>query len=232
MDLHSSSSRPSRQPAGPADDGLHSTLGRRQMNMIAIGGVIGAGLFVGSGKAIGMAGPGVLLAYLGVGALVVLVMRMLTEMAVAQPETGSFSSYASRELGTWAGLSVGWLYAYQWCVTVGFESMDGRRHRPPHRPGAAVVAVRAHLHAGADRGEPVARELVRRVRVLVLAHQGGGHPRVHRPGPGGAGRPPPRVQLPGVVQPDPQRRRSCPAAAARCCWPRWRCSSPTSAPRS
>lgn len=109
--------------AGP--DGLRSGLRQRQMTMIAIGGVIGAGLFVGSGKAIGSAGPGVLLAYVGVGVLVVLVMRMLAEMAVAKPETGSFSSYATRELGPWAGLAVGWLYAYQWCITVGFEAIAG-----------------------------------------------------------------------------------------------------------
>ncbi|MGH3435168.1 MAG: amino acid permease [Sciscionella sp.] len=113
-------------PASPSGrTGLKSGLGSRQMTMIAIGGVIGAGLFVGSGTAISAAGPGVLLAYLGVGAIVVLVMRMLAEMAVAKPETGSFSSYASRELGSWAGLSVGWLYAYQWCVTIGFEAIAG-----------------------------------------------------------------------------------------------------------
>lgn len=106
-------------------DGLRSGLHQRQMTMIAIGGVIGAGLFVGSGKAINSAGPGVLLAYVGVGLVVVLVMRMLAEMAVAKPETGSFSSYASRELGPWAGLAVGWLYAYQWCITVGFEAIAG-----------------------------------------------------------------------------------------------------------
>lgn len=105
--------------------GLTRALGNRQMTMIALGGVIGAGLFVGSGKAIGTAGPGVLVAYVAVGAIVVLVMRMLAEMAVAKPETGSFSSYASRELGAWAGLAVGWLYAYQWCVVVGFEAVVG-----------------------------------------------------------------------------------------------------------
>ncbi|MGH3628335.1 MAG: hypothetical protein ACRDRL_12970, partial [Sciscionella sp.] len=71
-------------PASPSGrTGLKSGLGNRQMTMIAIGGVIGAGLFVGSGTAINIAGPGVLLAYLGVGAIVVLVMRMLAEMAVA-----------------------------------------------------------------------------------------------------------------------------------------------------
>lgn len=108
-----------------APSGLRGGLGNRHTTMIALGGVIGAGLFVGSGTAINAGGPGVLLAYLGVGAVVVLVMRMLAEMAVAEPETGSFSSYASRELGPWAGLSVGWLYAYQWCVTIGFEAVAG-----------------------------------------------------------------------------------------------------------
>ncbi|WBO61449.1 amino acid permease [Streptomyces camelliae] len=104
---------------------LRGALGNRQMSMIAIGGVIGAGLFVGSGSAVRQAGPAVLVAYAAIGALAVLVMRMLAEMAVAQPETGSFSSYAGRELGPWAGLSVGWLYAYQWCITVGFEAIAG-----------------------------------------------------------------------------------------------------------
>ncbi|MER6015991.1 amino acid permease [Streptomyces bluensis] len=115
--------KPSAHTHGSAQ--LRGALGNRQMSMIAIGGVIGAGLFVGSGSAIRQAGPAVLVAYAAVGALAVLVMRMLAEMAVAQPETGSFSSYAGRELGPWAGLSVGWLYAYQWCITVGFEAIAG-----------------------------------------------------------------------------------------------------------
>ncbi|WP_275557454.1 amino acid permease [Streptomyces sp. 5-6(2022)] len=115
--------KPSAHTNGSAQ--LRGALGNRQMTMIAIGGVIGAGLFVGSGSAIRQAGPAVLVAYAAIGALAVLVMRMLAEMAVAQPETGSFSSYASRELGPWAGLSVGWLYAYQWCITVGFEAIAG-----------------------------------------------------------------------------------------------------------
>ncbi|WP_431771665.1 amino acid permease [Streptomyces cucumeris] len=115
-----------REPA-PSGDSAHlrGALGNRQMTMIAIGGVIGAGLFVGSGQAIHQAGPAVLVAYAAIGALVVLVMRMLAEMSVAQPETGSFSSYAARELGPWAGLSVGWLYAYHWCVVIGFEAIAG-----------------------------------------------------------------------------------------------------------
>ncbi|WP_245718123.1 amino acid permease [Nocardia miyunensis] len=109
----------------PDSGNLKSTISTRQLTMIGIGGVIGAGLFVGSGKAISSAGPGIVLVYLITGLVVILVMRMLAELATASPETGSFSSYASRELGSWAGLSVGWVYAYHWCVTVAFESIAG-----------------------------------------------------------------------------------------------------------
>ena len=105
--------------------GLRGELNRRQMNMIAVGGVIGAGLFVGSGSAIGQAGPAIVVVYSAVGILVVLIMQMLAELAVASPESGSFSSYARREIGPWAGLSTGWLYAYTWIVIIGFEATAG-----------------------------------------------------------------------------------------------------------
>ena len=84
----------------------------RHVTMLSIAGIIGAGLFVGSGHAIAAAGPAVLLAYLFSGTLVVLVMRMLGEMAVANPDTGSFSTYADQAIGRWAGFTIGWLY---WC---------------------------------------------------------------------------------------------------------------------
>ncbi|WP_217999198.1 amino acid permease [Nocardia exalbida] len=109
----------------PHAGNLKHTINTRQLTMIGIGGVIGAGLFVGSGTAIAAAGPGIVLAYLLTGLVVILVMRMLAELATASPETGSFSSYASRELGPWAGLSVGWVYSYHWCVTVAFEAVAG-----------------------------------------------------------------------------------------------------------
>ncbi|MGW4767734.1 amino acid permease [Nocardia sp. NPDC004278] len=109
----------------PTSGNLKHSINTRQLTMIGIGGVIGAGLFVGSGKAISAAGPGIVIVYLLTGLVIILVMRMLAELATASPETGSFSSYASRELGTWAGLSVGWVYAYHWCVTVAFEAIAG-----------------------------------------------------------------------------------------------------------
>lgn len=104
---------------------LRASLSNSKMTMIAIGGVIGAGLFVGSGNAVAMAGPAAVLAYGAVAVVVICVMRMLAEMAVAEPNTGSFSAYAHKHLGPWAGMTVGWLYVYQWCVTVGFEAIVG-----------------------------------------------------------------------------------------------------------
>ena len=104
---------------------LHRGLSQRQLNMIALGGVIGAGLFVGSGVIIGETGPGAFITYAVCGVFVVLVMRMLGEMATANPSTGSFADYARQALGGWAGFSVGWLYWYFWVVVVGFEAIAG-----------------------------------------------------------------------------------------------------------
>jgi GABA permease len=92
------------------------------MTMIAIGGVIGAGLFVGTGPILNQAGPATILTYLITGCILILIMRMLGEMAVAQPSVGSFSDYSRMALGNWAGFSVGWLYWYFWAIVVGFEA--------------------------------------------------------------------------------------------------------------
>ncbi|PVZ10336.1 MULTISPECIES: GABA permease [unclassified Pseudomonas] len=104
------------------NNGLAQGLKQRHVTMLSIAGVIGAGLFIGSGKAIASAGPAVLLAYAAAGALVVLVMRMLGEMAVAQPDTGSFSTYADRAIGHWAGFTIGWLYWWFWVLVIPLEA--------------------------------------------------------------------------------------------------------------
>lgn len=104
---------------------LRQGLSQRQLNMIAIGGVIGAGLFIGSGVVINSAGPAAFLTYAACGALVILVMRMLGEMASANPSTGSFADYARKALGDWAGFSAGWLYWYFSVIVVGFEAVAG-----------------------------------------------------------------------------------------------------------
>jgi GABA permease len=106
---------------------LQKGLKQRHLTMIAIGGVIGAGLFVGSGIVIGDTGPGAFLTYAITGVVIVMVMRMLGEMATANPSTGSFSDYSRQALGGWAGFSVAWLYWYFWVVVVGFEAVAGAK---------------------------------------------------------------------------------------------------------
>src|SRR5215831_11004956 len=103
--------------------GLQAGLKNRHLTMIAIGGVIGAGLFVGSSSGIATAGPGILLSY----ALVVMVMRMLGEMSAANPTSGSFSAHADRALGRWAGFSIGWLYWFFWVVVLAVEATAGAK---------------------------------------------------------------------------------------------------------
>ena len=165
---------------GQSQDGLQAGLKNRHLSMIAIGGVIGAGLFVGSGAGIAAAGPGILLSYALTGLLVVLVMRMLGEMAAASPTSGSFSAYADRALGRWAGFTIGWLYWFFWSVVLAVEATAGRRD--PHRlgPGRPAVGLGAAGDDRADRHEPGLGRLVRRVRVLVRRDQGRRDRRLHR----------------------------------------------------
>ncbi|MFF1967257.1 amino acid permease [Streptomyces sp. NPDC058232] len=125
---------PGHQPGEPgradkpgSSDGLQAGLKNRHLSMIAIGGVIGAGLFVGSGAGIAAAGPAILLSYALVGLMVVFVMRMLGEVAAARPSSGSFSAYADRALGRWAGFSIGWLYWFFWVVVLAVEATAGAK---------------------------------------------------------------------------------------------------------
>ncbi|WP_240982411.1 amino acid permease [Streptomyces sp. S3(2020)] len=91
--------------------------------MIALGGVIGAGLFVGSGAGIAAAGPSIVVAYALSGVLVMLVMRMLGEMSAANPASGSFSVHAERAIGPWAGFTAGWMFWTLLCVGVAAEAI-------------------------------------------------------------------------------------------------------------
>ncbi|MGW7196065.1 amino acid permease [Streptomyces chryseus] len=97
-------------------------LKQRHLTMLGLGGVIGAGLFVGSGAGIAVAGPGIVVSYLIAGTLAMLVMRMLGEMSAAMPASGSFSVHAERALGRWAGFSVGWLYWFLLVVVLAVEA--------------------------------------------------------------------------------------------------------------
>src|SRR3981081_150164 len=93
---------------------LSRSLQSRHLAMISIGGIIGAGLFVGSSTSIIAAGPAVFISYAITGLLILLVMRMLGEMATALPHVRSFTEFARSGLGDGAGFVVGWLDLYFW----------------------------------------------------------------------------------------------------------------------
>ncbi|MFJ7330049.1 amino acid permease [Streptomyces cyaneofuscatus] len=131
--------KPGQEPGEPdrpdSSGGLQAGLKNRHLSMIAIGGVIGAGLFVGSSAGIAAAGPAILISYAMVGLMVVLVMRMLGEMAAARPSSGSFSAYADQALGRWAGFSIGWLYWFFWVVVLAVEATAGAKILESWIPG-------------------------------------------------------------------------------------------------
>ncbi|WP_328627805.1 amino acid permease [Streptomyces sp. NBC_00353] len=110
-----------------ADSALTHGLKQRHLSMIALGGVIGAGLFVGSGAGIASAGPSIVIAYAISGLLVMFVMRMLGEMSAANPASGSFSVHAERAIGPWAGFTAGWAFWVLLCVAVGLEGIGAAK---------------------------------------------------------------------------------------------------------
>jgi L-asparagine transporter-like permease len=111
---------PETSPPDEAE-GLHRRLSQRQLTMMAIGGAIGVGLFLGSGVTIQLAGPAVILSYL-LGACVALVMSyVLAEMAVVHPVAGAFGVYAETYLNAWAGFSVRATYGVAQIIAIGAE---------------------------------------------------------------------------------------------------------------
>ncbi|KAK2034143.1 amino acid permease [Colletotrichum zoysiae] len=102
--------------------GLHRTLHSRHLQFLAIGGTIGTGLFLGSGKAIATSGPvGTLIAFIFVGSIVFSVMTALCEMATYIPVPGAFTSYASRFIDPTLGFAMGWMYWFSWSITFALE---------------------------------------------------------------------------------------------------------------
>jgi AAT family amino acid transporter len=100
-----------------AEGELHRGLKSRHVQMIAIGGTIGVGLFLGSATAIQKAGPGLALSYAIGGLVMFLIMRALGELLLYRPVSGSFSAYAEEYIGPWAGFMTGWSYWFMWVVT-------------------------------------------------------------------------------------------------------------------
>src|SRR6204780_5829374 len=113
------------QPA-PKNE-LSRSLQGRHLTMISIGGIIGAGLFGSSSTSIIAGGPASFISYTICGLLILLVMRMLAEMATALPNVRSFTEFARAGLGEGAGFVVGWLYWYFWVIVVPVEAIAGAK---------------------------------------------------------------------------------------------------------
>ncbi|AUH01839.1 L-asparagine permease [Prodigiosinella confusarubida] len=97
--------------------GYHKSMGNRQVQMIAIGGSIGTGLFLGAGARLQMAGPALALVYLVCGIFSFFILRALGELVLHRPSSGSFVSYAREFLGEKASYVAGWMYFLNWAMT-------------------------------------------------------------------------------------------------------------------
>jgi len=117
---------------------LGHALKPRQLIMMGLGSAIGAGLFLGSGVGVQLAGPAVLLSYLVAGALVIIVMNALGEMAANKPTSGAFSVYAADALGATAGATVGWLWWVQLVIVIAAEAVGAAGLLATVWPGLSV----------------------------------------------------------------------------------------------
>ena len=96
---------------------LHRGLSNRHIQLIAIGGAIGTGLFMGSGRAISLAGPSVIFVYMLIGAVIFLVLRAMGEILLSNLRYKSFSDFTTDLVGPMAGFFLGWSYWFMWVVT-------------------------------------------------------------------------------------------------------------------
>lgn len=96
---------------------FHRGLKDRHVQLIALGGAIGVGLFLGSGRAISQAGPGLIFAYAAAGVVIFFIMRALGELMLHRPVAGSFATYAEEYVSPFAGFATGWSYWFMWVVT-------------------------------------------------------------------------------------------------------------------
>ncbi|WP_185993142.1 D-serine/D-alanine/glycine transporter [Rhodococcus sp. KBS0724] len=106
-----------RNKSAGDDPHLSRQLSNRHIQLIAIGGAIGTGLFMGSGKTISLAGPSVIFVYMIIGFMLFFVMRAMGELLLSNMSYKSFSDFAADLLGPWAGFFTGWTYWFCWIVT-------------------------------------------------------------------------------------------------------------------
>src|SRR5258708_33391501 len=104
------------------DEGYHKGLKPRQLQMIAIGGALGTGLFLGAGARLHNAGPGLFFSYAFCGIFVFLILRALGELVLHRPSSGSFVSYAREFLGGEAAFVARWMYFLNWAMTAIVDS--------------------------------------------------------------------------------------------------------------
>src|ERR1700759_1841489 len=120
------------------EGGLHRGLSKTQIVMIGLGGAIGTGLFMGSGLAIGYAGPAVILSYAIAGFVALVMVFSLSEMAVVHPTAGSFGPYAETYLNPWAGFVVRYTYWVAQVIAIGGESVAAGLYMQFWFPGIPV----------------------------------------------------------------------------------------------
>lgn len=127
---------------------LHRGLSNRHIQLIAIGGAIGTGLFMGSGRAISMAGPSVIFVYMLIGAVIFLVLRAMGEILLSNLRYKSFSDFTTDLVGPMAGFFLGWSYWFMWVVTAVADiiAIVGYLHMwwpdlQPWIPALAVIGV-------------------------------------------------------------------------------------------
>jgi len=128
------------------EEGYDKGLKPRQLQMIAIGGAIGTGLFMGAGGRLASAGPGLFIVYAICGVFVFFILRALGELVLHRPSSGSFVSYAREFLGEKAAYVAGWMYFFNWACT---SIVDGHRDRAVH---ALLGRVRADSAMGHRAG--------------------------------------------------------------------------------
>jgi GABA permease len=126
---------------------LSKSLKARHLTMISIGGIIGAGLFVGSSTSIIAAGPAAFISYAITGLLILLIMRMLGEMTTSLPGVRSFTEFARAGLGEGAGFVVGWLYWYFWVLVVPVEAIAGAKILQQWFPAFSALQIGLTLMA-------------------------------------------------------------------------------------
>src|SRR5579862_2998667 len=120
------------------EGGLNQALTRAQVTMIGLGGAIGTGLFMGSGMAIGYAGPAVVVSYMIAALAAVAIVFSLSEMAVVHPTAGSFGTYAEIYLNPWAGTVARYSYWMAQVIAFGAEAVAAGVYMTFYFPGSPV----------------------------------------------------------------------------------------------